>query len=58
MAKETPMMARIGAAIMTTISAMTEDEFCALKKEISDDHPKSKFSMVVEAMIQALGRRK
>jgi hypothetical protein len=56
--KTQPMMARVGASVMTTIKAMTNDEFEALKKEIENDNPKSKFSMVIEEMIKASGRRR
>jgi hypothetical protein len=55
--KETPMMARIGAAIITTINAMSRDEFYALRQELANDHPKSKLTMVIEELIKSMGRR-
>ena len=56
--RETPMMARVAAAIMTELMAMTDDEIKGLKIELANDYPVSKFTMVIKTFVTEFERSK
>lgn len=56
--KEVPMMARVAAAIMTELMAMTDDEIKELKIELANDYPVSKFTMVIKTFVTEFERSK